>query len=535
MDETKVGIYVRLSRDDARYGESMSIENQRLMLTDYCDRMGWQIVDVYADDGFTGLNFERPEMQRLIADAKSGRINTILCKDLSRFGRNYVEAGQLIEDLFPTLNIRLVAPNDGVDTLQNRNTDFIPIRNVFNEYYSRDISRKVISARRASAKQGNFQGGAAPYGYKLDPNDKHHLLIDDKSAEVVRRIFTMRVDGKGVVQIADALNTDRILCPRDYYYHCKGKLNPRMNETHKWIDTTVTHILKNEVYIGHMVQFKTGRVSFKNRKTVNKPKESQVRCENTHEPIIDMETWEIVQKSFEKYAGKGRVKERKNGEMPLFSALLVCADCGSKMDFRTGEYINKKGQPRGQNYYTCRANKSSGSSVCTSHLIGEKDLKGLAESELAAFADEISVDEQGLRYRLIAQRTKAVKAEQEALKKKAANIQNRLADLDKMLERLYEELLLGQIPRETLMDMSNRYNSEKEEKKAELAEINAKLEEYINACDDVEKWLDMLKKYMQGQALDHTLIHKLIKRITVGEAKKIDGMKTQPIEIEYTF
>lgn len=371
MDEIRAGIYVRLSRDDERFGESMSIENQRLMLTDLCRTQGWHIVDPYADDGYSGLSFQRPEMQRLIEDAKAGRINTIVVKDLSRFGRNYVEAGQLIDELFPALQVRLVAVNDGVDTATNRNTDYIPIRNVFNEFYCKDISRKVKSARMASAKQGNYQGGTAPYGYWLDPEDRHRLIVDHQAAEVVRRIFRMRSDGMSLRQIADAFNSEHIMNPRDYYYQRIGKPNPRTMR-HIWNTTTIKHILENEAYIGNMVQFKRGVVSYKNHKQRDKPPESWIRCEHTHEPLVSDEMWAAVQERFE---GKGtKQRRKKDGELPLFSGLLRCADCGSVMCYKADMNRRKDGSCAGRNAYCCRAYSSGGRSVCQSHWTMEQDL-----------------------------------------------------------------------------------------------------------------------------------------------------------------
>jgi len=424
MDEIKVGIYARLSQDDERFGESMSIENQRLMLTDLCETQGWHIVDCYADDGFTGLTFQRPEMQRLIADAKSGRINTIVVKDLSRFGRNYIEAGQLIEDLVPAIGIRLIAVNDGVDTANNQNTDYIPIRNVFNEFYSKDISRKVKSARQAIARQGNFQGAYAPYGYRLNPQDRHHLLVDEEAAETVRRIFRMRADGVGIRHIADILNGEQILNPRDYYYQKIGKSNPR-DMQHVWGNVTVTHILKNEVYIGNMVQCKSGVVSYKNHKNIEKPQESWIRCEHTHEALIDMETWNAVQEKFQKSAPKQRRK--KDGEQPLFSGLLWCADCGSGLRFNSAGYVRKDGTHSGNNAYCCQRFRSGGKNACQSHWTCEQDLLELIETELSGFIRELQADERALWGRLIAERNQTATAEKKALESRQGHLSARLA------------------------------------------------------------------------------------------------------------
>ena len=535
MDETRAGIYVRLSRDDERFGDSMSIENQKLMLTDLCHKQGWQIVDVYSDDGITGLTFQRPGIQRMIEDARNGKINTVLVKDLSRFGRNYIEGGQIIEDLFPSLNIRLIAVNDGVDTAKNQNTDFIPIRNVFNEYYCKDISRKVKTARMASARQGNFQGANAPYGYRLDPDDRHRLLIDEESSVIVQRIFRMRADGRSHRYIADTLNSEQIANPRDYYYQKKGKANPRVMQ-HNWNCTTISHILRNEVYIGNMVQFKTGTTSYKNHKLCSKPEETWIRCEHTHDPIISMELWEAVQAQRKKeVTANTRQKKKADGEVPLFSGILRCADCGSVLNFSHPASRRKDGTSVRTNGYICQKYKLGGRSACQSHWTAEKDLIRLIESDLAGFVQEMQTDESALRKRMITERNQTLSAEQKLLEQQKNQITARLIELDKLLGRLYEEMLLRELPREVLLDMSSRYNTEKTEKEEQLKILQARLEEYQKTVNDVENWLALLKEYMSGRELDTVLLHKLVKEIRVGQYTKINGVKHQEIEIIYCF
>lgn len=280
-----VGIYCRLSNDDERDGESVSIENQKLLLQNYVRQRGWNEVDTYIDDGYSGTNFDRPGVKRLIEDAKAKRINVILVKDLSRFGRNYIEFGQYTDYLFPSLGCRFIALNNGIDTEStNGSTDVMCFLNLFNEFYSRDTSKKVKAVKKACAENGKFMGTYPAYGYKRDPADKHHLVINEDTAPVVRRIFEMRAAGTGFHAIAVMLNEEGIPSPGVLYYQRKGQTDPR-RVNHKWADQTVKNIVRSEVYIGNMVQGKTGTLSYKSRKLINKPEEEWIRVEGTHEPI----------------------------------------------------------------------------------------------------------------------------------------------------------------------------------------------------------------------------------------------------------
>ena len=283
------GIYVRLSKDDERAGESVSIENQKLILTKYAQEQGWNIVDTYVDDGHSGTNFDRPSVTRLIDDAKDGKINLILVKDLDRFGRNYIQVGQFTDYLFPMIGCRFIALNDGVDTIHNDN-DIMPFRNLFNEFQSRDTSKKIKAVKQACAASGKYLGCYAPFGYKKSPDNKHKFIIDETAAAVVRKIFDYRCKGYGFRKIAGFLNEEKIPTPRDYYYQQKGEPNP-FYFNHMWNDVTMRVIIRNEVYIGNMVQNKCGTLSYKNDKQVKKSQEDWIRVEGTHEPIIEMETW----------------------------------------------------------------------------------------------------------------------------------------------------------------------------------------------------------------------------------------------------
>lgn len=326
IDKTyDVGIYCRLSNDDERDGESVSIENQKLLLQNYVRQRGWNEVDVYIDDGYSGTNFNRPGVQRLIEDAKAKRINLILVKDLSRFGRNYIEFGQYTDYLFPSIGCRFIALNNGIDTMSdNGSTDVMCFLNLFNEFYSRDTSKKVKAVKKACAENGKFMGTYPAYGYKRDPEDKHHLVIDEDTAPIVRRIFAMRASGMGFHAIAVILNEEGIQSPGTLYYQRKGQNDPR-RVNHRWADATVKNLIRNEVYIGNMVQGKTGTMSYKSRKLISKPEDEWIRVEGTHEAIISQEVWDTVVSIDQK---RVRKKKTSDGYKSIFTGLIYCADCG---------------------------------------------------------------------------------------------------------------------------------------------------------------------------------------------------------------
>ena len=320
-----VGIYARLSRDDERAGESVSIENQKEMLSRYVREQGWTLYDYYCDDGVSGTTFDRPGLNRLVQDATDRKINLVLCKDLSRLGRDYIEAGKYTDFVFPSLGCRFIALNDGVDTIRKNNEMLVILKNVMNDLYARDTSSKIKAVKQSTFKSGKYVGCYAPLGYRKNTEDKHILEIDPVTAPVVRRIFDLRLQGYGFRKIALQLNAEKVPSPRSFYYMAEGRENLR-GETPYWNDVTVKTILRNEVYLGHMVQNKTGTVSYKNHKQISKPESEWIRVEHTHEPLISQEIWDAVQR-MDNHPARGR--SGKSGTVALFGGLLRCMDCGS--------------------------------------------------------------------------------------------------------------------------------------------------------------------------------------------------------------
>lgn len=324
QDNYDVGIYCRLSRDDHNGTlESMSIANQRQVLVDYVTEKGWTLRDCYIDDGYSGTNFDRPDFKRMIHDAEIGKIDCIITKDLSRLGRNYVEAGYYTEEYFIEHDIRFIAINDGIDTMHDNN-DIAAFHHVLNEFYPKQVSKKVKQVKKKSAEQGKFMGSQAPYGYMKSPEDKHVLIIDEEAAAIVRRLFNEFANGDSARMIADKLNAEGINTPRFYHYEKMGRTNPLTEEKNVWGSATITQLLKNQVYIGNMVQGKRQVVSFKTKKMRTVPPENWIVVENTHTPLIEKSLWERVQKRLSNPNKK--IRRTKINTVGLFSGIVKCSD-----------------------------------------------------------------------------------------------------------------------------------------------------------------------------------------------------------------
>lgn len=379
------GIYVRLSQEDMRAGESLSIENQKLILTKYVKEQGWNLVDTYVDDGWSGTDFDRPAVQRLLSDAQSGKINLIICKDLSRFGRNYIEVGRYVDYIFPSYNIRFIALNDNVDTASKDTSalDMMPIVNLFNEWHAASTSKKIKAVIEANAKAGKYRTTCAPFGYTKGDDPNHLPVIDPDAAPIVRNIFEMRASGISPHHIADKLNEDGVPIPSDYYYAKLGKPNPRRTR-HLWSPETVRQILHNYTYLGHLVQLRTRTVSYKNHKVIKNGEEDMIVVKNTHEAIVSQELWDRV-REMEQSVSQG--KRNSSGYVANLSGLIYCQDCGNKVRLAWNNTTNgSKKKPR--KYIVSRYDASTGELIPIERRIGILDRKLRVVNENAADEEE---------------------------------------------------------------------------------------------------------------------------------------------------
>lgn len=522
-----VGIYMRLSKDDERNGESLSIENQRKMLTDYVSDQGWTVYDEYVDDGISGVSFDRPGVQRMLDDAKMGKINLIICKDLSRFGRNYIQVGQYVDYIFPSYNIRFIALNDNVDTANSRSSgmDMLPIMNVFNEWHSANTSKKLRAVTEAGAKAGKYKCSFAAYGYVKADDGKYTPIIDPEAAAVVRRIFELRAKGIGTKRISEILNSENILPPSDYIYQKLGKTNP-ISMTHLWSKETIYRILQNPIYIGTLAQLRRPTVSYKNHKRVPTAKEDWVVIENNHEPIITQELWDKVR---ELEASVSRGKKDSHGFVATFSGMLYCADCGYKMK---QIWVNRRNKEHGTGY-TCGYHARYGKNYCTTHTINGKVLEALVITDIQSKLQFI-VDEDKARKQFLEKKS-GIRSNQTASDvKRKREIEYRISELDTLTQSVYENMVLGKVPEDVCLKLIEKYQAENTQLQTELATIQERLEAIDQDERDVDEFIRRLKKYAGFEVLTREMLLELVEYITIEEAPK-NRNEPRIIHIYYKF
>lgn len=526
------GIYCRLSNDDERLGESVSIENQKLLLQKYVKEQGWNEIDVYCDDGYSGTNFERPAVKRMIEDAKAGRINIIVVKDLSRFGRNYIEIGQYTDYLFPQIGCRFIALGNGVDTIgQSANNDMMGFLNLFNEFHSRDTSKKVRAVKKAYAEQGKYLAAIPPLGYMKNPKDKNSLVIDEETAPIVHRLFDMRRTGMGYHQIALALNADNVPIPLDIYYAKQGKPNPnRCN--HAWSGSCVKQIIRNEVYLGTMVNGKSGTLSFKNKKLKRNPKEEWIRVEGTHEPLISREIWDVcVALDKDRY-----IKHEKHDEpSSVLTGLVRCADCGTKMHNRRNRQKNPSGKVFVYNYFDCGSYRKSGVTACAPHSIREEVLLSLVLADIQEKALAVSHNEAEIAQQIIRRKVRESDSRMAGYEKELHNALVRLPEIEKLMMNLYEDRIKGTVPEAVFATLMKKYENQQAELSAQIPVLEDRIKSSRQSKDDTAVWISHIKKYTNLETVDEAILIELVKHIEVGEPRKENGQTVCDIRVVYRY
>ena len=512
------GIYVRLSQEDMRSGESLSIENQKLILTKYVKEQGWNLIDIYVDDGYSGTDFERPGVQRLLDDAKEKKINLIICKDLSRFGRNYIEVGRYVDYIFPSYNIRFIALNDNVDTANKDSSalDMMPILNLFNEWHCASTSKKIKAVIEANAKAGKYRTTFAPYGYVKGDDPNHLPVIDSEAAPIVRRMFEMRAKGITPRHIADAFNDEQIPPPYDHQYALLGKPVPRKT-THLWDGNAVRKMLQNQMYLGDLVQLKSTSVSYKNHKHIIKDKEEWVVIPNTHEPIISRELWDKVR---EVEASVSQGKKTASGFLAPLSGLMFCANCGQKMRLMFNNTTNgsKKNPRKYVRYnYNCGYYMRFGKRFCNSHYIKMKDINAIVLADIRSKAALVIADEEYAREFFLSQKEQYNTKQSEIDTRRLRECRARLDELAKLIPSIYEDKVIGKIPEDICVSLLEKYQTEQTALTEEVEQIESKLSAATKDKQDVEEYIRRLKKYADVPELTREMCLELIEYITVDE------------------
>jgi len=517
-EQYSVGLYCRLSKDDLGSGDSSSIISQKTMLNKYVCDNGWNIFDYYVDDGYSGTNYNRPAFQRMIEDIEAGKINMVVVKDLSRLGRNYILTGQYTDIYFPDRGIRFIALNDGIDT-KNDDNDIAPFRNILNQMYSTDISKKVRSAVKVKKQKGEYLSNYAPYGYQKDFLNRNKLIIEESGAEVVRRIYGMCAGGCGSPAIAKALNKDKIPTPKDH----RKRLNSDMDTglEYEWSAETIHAILRSRIYKGDMIQGVYDCSRFKRTPSKRKPKSDWIITLNTHDPIIDDELWNYVQKCMD-----SRKKVRGTGELQLFAGFIKCADCG---------YALAYARRYGTEYYSCGLYRRKGLDRCTQHYINKQVLIEVVLDDIRKYAKMAQEDIEGLTTMLTAQSSNKEQWRIQALNDELKALKLRLDELDKIIEQLYEDRVTNSLSDSRYQKLLNKYETEQSEVQQSIDELKPEIQRLSEDKRDIAAWLGLIKDYADIQELDRIVLGELVEKITVSEIQVIDGVKNIEITIYYRF
>ena len=530
-----VGNYCRLSKDDGTDNESASIATQKSILTDYVKKQGWNLVKTYVDDGYSGTNFQRPAFQEMLKDIENGLINCVITKDLSRLGRNYLDCGLYLEVFFPEHNVRYIAVNDGVDTLNKSAMDITPFRNILNEMYSADVSVKIKSAYRARFQQGKFMGTTAPYGYVKDPADHNHLLIDDKVAHVVREIFDLALAGNGIAKIRKHINKQHILRPAAYAVEQGATGYERYfegNEENRyiWSENSIRGILRSPIYAGNLAGYKRIAANMKSKKRPSKLPEEWEVIPDTHEGIVTQEEFDTVQQLMT----SRRREQNAGGFENIFSGVIKCADCGYAMRAASA---NRRKRPDIIDcvQYTCNNYGRYGNVMCTAHSIEARDLFNAVLADINRFADMAVNDEKAVR--AIEKRlTETDQSKAKALEKEQRKLNKRLAELDRLFSSLYEDKVMERITERNFEMMSGKYQKEQLEIEARVKEVTETLNDSYEKSQGVHDFLSLIRNYQGIKELDATIINALIDKILVSEREKLtDGTVRQEIKIYYKF
>lgn len=523
--EVTASLYLRLSRDDNLDGESYSIGNQKKLLTAVAKEKGYTNLLIYIDDGISGVTMNRPDYIRMIDDFENNKSSALFVKDLSRIGRNYIEVGRLTEEFLPEHDIRLVAVSDNIDTQEGEN-ELAPIKNLFNEWYARDISKKRRISNKIKGNAGEPMG-MPPYGYMKNPDGSKSWIVDEEAASVVRRIFDMTMDGKGTSQIAEILEKEKVFTPLNYWAN-KGINRPGkkcLEYPYKWNSSTVLSILELQEYCGDVLNFKTYSKSYKNKKRYANDRENWVIFKDVHEPIIDRAVWETIQ---ERRSRKTRKKQKADGEKNMFSGLLVCADCGSNLWYHFNQ-ANHDIQ-----YFNCSGYNKGNRKICNStHYIRVDFLEKVVLGEIRRLTKLATQYESEFAKIVMGHSIKAAEQERQLKQKELNSLIARDKELDNLFEHLYEDNVCGKISDDRFSKMSVKYESEQKEVSSRIKELQTELESEKSKAVTSDMFMASVRKYTQARKLTPRMLNELIEKIEVHQSEKIDGKTVQRLTIHY--
>ena len=516
-------LYERLSHDDNLEGESCSIGNQKKLLAKVAKEKGYTNLVHFLDDGISGVTMDRPGFVEMIRQLEQGKAAAVFVKGLSRLGRNYIEVGRLTEEFFPDNDIRLVAVSDNIDTAEGEN-ELAPIRNLFNEWYARDISKKRRISNKIKGNAGEPMG-QPPYGYVKDPNDPKYWIVDDEAAQVVRRVYSMTLEGFGTEQIATQLEKDGVLTPRAYWL-TKGIKRPgkgKQQPPTKWNSSTITKILSLQEYCGDILNFKTYSKSYKNKKRIDNDRENWVVFQDVHEAIIERAVYEQVQQK----RGKIRKRRTNNGEHNMFSGLLVCADCGSNLHFHFNQ-----GNPEIK-YFNCSNYKGNRGTCTSTHYVRVDFLEEVVLGEIRRLTKFASLYEDEFVKAVIGHSQQAEQTDRKLKEKELRTLLARDEELDGLFERIYEDNVSGKLSDDRFAKMSRRYEDEQKELSEKIKKLRSEIEKQSSRSMTTDMFIGLVRKYTRARKLTPRMLNELVEKIEVFNAEKIDGVWEQRLRIHY--
>ena len=523
-------LYCRLSKDDERQGESLSIETQKSMLVRYAQENGLLPYEIYVDDGYSGLNFERPSFQRMIDDVAVGKISVVVVKDLSRFGRDHIVVGQYQEIYFPSKKVRFIALNDGIDTVNSHTTDYAALKNVINEFYSRDTSRKIKAAFRARAKDGKYHAKAAPFGYLKDPNDHNHLIPDPETAPIVAKIYDLVLKGWGNHRIRDYLRETKVPVPSWYQLirgvEDKSHMFPDEDSKYIWRPDTLRLLIRNRVYCGDCVLCRSDTI-FKTKQHFKTDEKEWITVENTHEAIVSREIWE---RANELIAVKRReYRKTLTGVLNIFSGLLKCADCGKALSRR------KYGSNSGHMIYVCGTYATYGSHKCTQHKIFEEDLTAAMLADIQELFSAVTKNKARLIDLLIKGKAKSEGKTLTTKETQYKRVCKRLEDVNRLIDKLYEDSISGKVNETNFVRLLGKYQQEQESILAEKEKLQGETAAVREIRSDVEHFADLLERYGDISKLTPEILNMLVEKIVVYEPRAVDGVMRQQLDVYYRY
>ena len=524
-------LYCRLSKDDGTNNESMSISTQKTMLKDYAKRNGFLNCQFYVDDGYSGTNYDRPAFRQLIEDIQDGEVSTLITKDLSRLGRNYLETGTYIEVFFPNHNVRYIAINDGVDSIDNAQMDITPFRNIINEMYAKDTSRKIKSALHARRMQGKYMATTAPFGYQKDEKDHNHLVIDEVTAPVVELIFSIAEEGVGLHTICNRLRKAKVIKPSFY----KKEMFERYTDEEKmydWDTAYVSKILRNPVYAGNLTVAERPTKTMRSKKRQYIPYAEREIIYGTHEPVIEQNRWNNVQKILQ--SRPPVIGESSSGYDNIFRGTIKCADCGSAMLAKV-EQKRKRNNVLDKTFYCCTKYRKFGKEGCSAHTIEARTVHEVVLADIQKHAGQALTDRKAMVTEIAERLNLQLSADREQQKKELRQCKQRVSEIENLYAKLYEDLTRELLTEKRFQMLSARYDSEQEELTAKIKELEKSAIADKEQLSSIEQFAEQISGYAGITELNFKIINQLIEKILVSEPVEIDGQKIQRLTIHYKF